>query len=235
MAAGQRQITLGTTYYNNPHYLLKFIDHNLPHVDELIIVDDGSPVPASNYIKPSVKLKLYRVTQDYGFNSHGCRNLIMKESSNDWVTMIDIDRQFEDPEFAFSLFKNKRLQNNVLYRFEAYINSYSTIHRSVNDFLINRNHFFSAGGYDEELIGCRDGDRQYFQQLLNFGSEQLIHGVILELMRPSSITIKSNGLPQVSSHDKRVIPEHIKNLIRRRIVSPDPNKPILTFDWERVF
>lgn len=237
MATEKRQITLGTTYYNNPDLLANFIQRNLPHVDELIVVDDGSMLPASDYIEPHDKIKLYRVTKDYGFNSHGCRNLIMRESTNDWVVMIDVDRQFDDPEFAFDTFKTKPVQPNTLYRFEAYHNKdYSDLHVSVNDFLIHRNHFFSAGGYDEELIGVRAGDRHYFEQLLHFGYERTIRGILMRLMRGASVNIRSKQLaPATSPNDILTIDVKKVDIVRRRMKQPEPNKPILTFDWVRVF
>ena len=231
-----RNITLGTTYYNNPSFLIAFVDHHLDFVDELIIVDDGSPNPASEVIKQHPKIKLYRVTKDYGFNSHGCRNLIMKESANEWVVLLDLDRKFLDPTEAFDVIKNKKLKNSVMYKFVAYNkwtkDALSSIHISVNDFLIHREHFFSAGGYDEELIGVRNGDRQYFVQLEHFGTEQLLPSVEIQLTRRPSLQLKNKkGL---SSKD-RGMSMAMHNLLQKRMAVPEPNKPILTFAWERVF
>ena len=228
-----RQLTLGTTYYNNPEYLSKFIEVNLPHVDELIIVDDGSPIkPAINYIPRDSKIKFYRVMKDYGFNSHGCRNLIMKESSNDWVILIDIDRRFVRPAEAYDIFRNRRLSNNTLYKFSAYTEGKPhTIHQSMNEFIVHRDHFMKAGGYDEEYIGVRTGDRQYFAQLEHYGPIDTIVDVEIELLRRSSLVVKDNFL---SPNDKRESLDAI-NIVLRRIAKPEPNKKILTFEWERVF
>lgn len=224
------KLTIGTTYYNNPRNLTDFVSKNLPYVDELIVVDDGSPDPASNHIEPHPKIKLYRVTKDYGFNSHGCRNLIMKESSNNWVILMDADREFMFIEESYSAIRAAKLKQNVLYRFVAHTNpDGSGAHESVNDYLIHRDHFFSAGGYDEEIIGQRWGDREYFEQLKHFGTEKLLHGVNMMLLRDPSVGLRVN-----SPNDIRMNPKH-ELLIKQRIRTPEPSKPTLTFDWERVF
>lgn len=222
------EITIGTTYYNNPGLLKRFIERNISFVDELIIVDDGSSLPASDYIDKSEKIKLYRVTKDYGFNSHGCRNLIMTQSTNDWVILIDIDREFSDPAMSYNIIKTSKLKRSTLYRFIAHSNN-TGAHHSVNDYLIHRSHFFSAGGYDEELIGERWGDREYFEQLKHYGTEKTLYGVDLNLLRSPSVHLKIN-----SPNDKRTSAKNVE-LVQSRILNPDPNKPILTFDWELVF
>jgi len=233
------KLTLGTTYYNSPDELKLFIFNHIEHVDELIIVDDGSQIyPAIEFIESNPKLKLYVVEKDYGFNSHGCRNLIMKESSNDWVILLDIDRKFIDPELNINAIRCTKLKSDVLYRFVAMgykhnVIQIDTIHESVNDYLVNKNHFFKAGGYDEELIGYRTGDREYFEQLKHFGKEHTMHDVEILLLRPPTQMLKNNFYK--SNNDKINVPKNIQKTIYKRISSPEPNKPILTFEWKKIF
>lgn len=229
------KISLGTTYYNNPENILEFVKHHSDHVDELIIVDDGSEdiYTISNYIQPSEKIKLYRVKKDYGFNSHGCRNLIMKKAANEFVILLDSDRILVDPAFAISTIKKKKLRYNTLYRFTAHVLEFgNSVHESVNDFLISKNFFFSAGGYDEEWIGYRNGDRQYFKQLENFGKEELIPEINIMLTRTSSIRINQKGL--LSKNDISRLDPKLYNKVLNRIQMPEPNKKILTFEWEQI-
>lgn len=222
-------LTLGTTFYNNPEYLLKFVEKNIDFVDELIIVDDGSPTPITDYLSPTKKLRLFKVAKDYGFNSHGCRNLIMSKTTNDWVVLLDLDRKFDEPEYAYNVFRTRKLHEKTLYRFLANTVWYNQNHHiSVNDFLINKNHFFSAGGYDEEIIGQRWGDREYFKQLLHFGNEKTLIDVLMWLTRKPSIALNED-----SPNDKKRNIKHNK-LIKKRIEKPEPNKPILTFEWKEI-
>lgn len=226
-----QKITLGTTYYNCPDLLLDFAQANINFVDELIIVDDGSVVPIDNIVKPSNKLKLYRVNRDIGFNSHGCRNLIMSQASNNWVVMIDIDRCFKDPQYAFESIRRRHLHNKARYLFIVHVPQWGHgIHSSVNDYLIHKDHFFSAGGYDEEIVGQRWGDREYFEQLLSAGGKEiLMHDIDIRHTRGSTSTLGSNELILSSNH-----PTSHVDLIQQRMNNPDRCKPILQFEWDQL-
>ena len=113
-------LTLGSTFYNNPENLIEFVNTHQDFVDEIIIVDDGSPRIITDYLLPSSKIRLFRVKKDYGFNSHGCRNLIMTKARHDWVVLIDLDRKFIWPEDAFNQIRSVNLQSNTLYRFSCH-------------------------------------------------------------------------------------------------------------------
>lgn len=235
------KITLGTTYYNSPRELKLFMQNHIEYIDELIVVDDGSQIyPAIDHITPIPKLKLYRVKKDYGFNSHGCRNLIMKESENDWVILMDVDRRFTNTKQSIESIKSRKLKENTLYRFIAMTlekdNTPKNLHFSVNDYLINKNHFFKAGGYDEEIVGFRTGDRQYFKQLKNFGKESVLYDVEMILLRKPTLLMENSIFLSPNDKKSRTPDEkELLKLIDKRIKNPDPNKPILTFEWERVF
>lgn len=210
----------------------KFVTSNIDYVDELIIVDDGSLNPIDNFVKPSDKLKLYRVGSDIGFNSHGCRNLIMSQASNNWVVMIDIDRCFKDPSYAFDSIRKRQLLTKARYLFIVHVPQWGHgIHPSVNDYLIHKDHFFSAGGYDEEIVGQRWGDRQYFEQLLTAGGTELImHDIDIMHTRKSTSTLKPNSLLLSSNR-----PASHVDLIQQRINNPTKNKPTLQFEWDQLF
>ncbi len=228
-------ITLGTTYYNNPNDIIKFIENHVDYVDELIIVDDGSSseFTITNFVRPNKKIKLYRVKKDYGFNSHGCRNLIMKQSDSEFVILLDSDRMLNNAEYAIRSIKSRKLKLDTLYRFTAHSGQLGVnTHESVNDFLISKTHFFSAGGYDEEIIGSRDGDRQFFKQLLFFGKERLLHDIDLILLRKPSVILNNNNL--VSKNDIKVANNKGYSVVLARMKCPEPNKPILTFEWEQI-
>lgn len=224
------KLTLGTTYYNCPDLLNGFLDHHRKHFDEIIVVDDGSSILAEDSIRNREKVKLYRVPIDYGFNSHGCRNLVMQETES-WTVLFDVDRLIVDPEFAVNTIKAKKLREDTLYLFEMFsdYNNPDTVHASVNEFLVHKNHFWKAGGYDEELIGMRTGDREYRQQLKHFGREQLLHGIHAKFTRKSSVSLNIT-----SPNDKKTDVNAYK-IVKNRIIKPEPNKPSITFEWHRVF
>ena len=209
----------------------KFVDDNIDHVDELVIVDDGSSQPINDIVTPSKKLKLFRVKDDLGFNSHGCRNLIMTQASNDWVVMVDIDRSFKDPHYSFETIKKRSLHIKARYLFIVHVPDWGDgIHSSVNDYLIHKDHFFSAGGYDEEIVGQRWGDREYFRQLLSAdGKEIIMHDIDIRHTRKSTVLLSVKDSLISSNH-----PSTHQDLIQKRILKPDKHKPIIQFDWDQI-
>lgn len=235
----KRKITLGTTYYNNPEAIKVFINKHLPYVDELIIVDDGSQeYPLIDIVHPTSKIKIFRIKKDYGFNSHGCRNLIMSKTSNEWVVLLDSDRELMDPEYSFDFIKRSSLKYDHRYTFVAHsINPGQDIHESVNDYLISKQHFFSVGGYDEEYIGMRYGDRQFFGQLSRTGKDTNISSINLLLKRASTYdTMLKNNTSDVtaSPNDIGVRCAVADEIVEKRLINLQPDKKILTFAWEEV-
>lgn len=232
MKSSSRKITLGTTYYNCPDLLQEFVYNNLPHVDELIVVDDGSTIDAKSFLKPAPNLKLLEVKADIGFNSHGCRNLIVHQSSNDWIVLLDVDRALLRPKTAFHKFKNMHLNNSYRYLFMAHLEKKGqNVHASVNDYLINKGLFLSVGGYDEEIVGQRWGDREFFMQLRAAGGkEKLLYDIDMILIRSGTSSLLSNDNIISSNHEHT----HLK-LISDRMITPDPHKPTLQFEWYQVF
>lgn len=198
----------------------------------MIIVDDGSRKEncISKFVKPSNKIKTYRVCSDLGFNSHGCRNLIVNQSSNDWIALIDIDRRFHDPEYTFKSLSQKKLKHNVRYVFMTHKKDIGLyVHRSVNDFLINRNHFLSVGGYDEEIVGQRWGDREFFDQLRTFGgSEMVLNDIDLIITKGPSMILEKGRVTWKTTTYKDL------DLIYSRVENPDVNKPTLQFEWYQI-
>lgn len=230
----KNRITVGTTYYENPEFIDLFISNHIDYVDEMIIVDDGSSLyPLTDHVVNHSKIKLYRVTKDYGFNSHGCRNLIMQESSNDWILLIDIDRTIVNADYAYESIKRRTLNPNTFYTFLVVDDKTPEYkpHYTVNDFLINKQLIAKVGGYDEEYIGMRCGDRDFYKQLISVGSWKFMNDVHVRLERLASVC--KTDIIKSPKDIQPVDIKDIKEIVYQRIVKPDPNKPILTFDWER--
>lgn len=257
-------ITLGTTYYNCPEYLNDFVEDNIDYVDHLIIVDDGSEPSkrASLYLDKHSKISLYEVTKDVGFNSHGCRNLIMKECWTYWCVLLDIDRKFIVPDldwhnirllidtglyddcfFSFavhckpSLTKNK---NDIMYpEFDPNDQKWKKI-SSPNDLLINKDIFWSVGGYDEECIGFRYGDREFHHQANVLWDWSCIMDAELKFTRGPSKQEERIALLKIIGDFDRQDEEfcRIKETIKKRkrsVFDLEPNKPTLTFPWRKIF
>lgn len=228
--------TLGTTYYDNPDYLNVFITTHIEYVDELIIIDDGSQIYPIETILDKYKhyhnLKVYKVLHDYGFNSHGCRNLIVNLAKYDWILLMDSDRIMSYPDVMTSCIRKTKLKANIRYKFIAHFRDLGlNTHASVNDYLIHRDHFKSVGGYDEEIRGVRDGDRSFFKQLISAGGkERILYDCDIQLTRGPSLLRNHKCL---SKYDREMTLSE-KVLISQREQKPDPQKPTLTFEWTRL-
>lgn len=140
-----------TTYYNNKDLLLKFIDGFNYHKQtygflKLYIIDDGSQeYPAESFLVQQKDIHLYKVTEDLGFNSHGCRNLGMTVSDKDWNLLVDSDVDLLS------------LKINLLVNWP--VEQDDIIDLSINTLFIHKDAFFSCKGYDEEYVNRHCGDR----------------------------------------------------------------------------
>lgn len=142
--------TLITTYYDNPDELEVFLseNYNPDYFSNLIVVDDASPkYPARDILKDYglENVKLYRILEDYGFNSHGARNLAMLACETEWATCVDLDHILLPKLYPIM---------------EEYIElEYGKIlHFAWNQFCVQKIAFWAVGGYDEDLSGYKWGD-----------------------------------------------------------------------------
>jgi hypothetical protein len=187
--------TLITTYYDNPKLLESFVRDNtgVP----VIVVDDGSPtIPALSVLKSmeAKNVTLFRVSEDLGFNSHGCRNLAMQQSRTEWNMLVDID---------YKIHNMGRVSDDLLdidpttpWFFPVIEFNGSAVTRvSINDFVVTRDTYWKAGGYDTEFTGMHQGDRMFIKRMLGDmdprGVNPLIltGGCMLEEMRSAKMAL----------------------------------------------
>ena len=94
-------ITIGTTYYDNYEAFKALVDHYKSWDDyKFIVVDDGSPKRPLEKNDVPANWSLYRVTEDIGFNSEGCRNLIVHQCETEWVCLHDVDYLLKDKDMV---------------------------------------------------------------------------------------------------------------------------------------
>jgi len=235
-------ITLVTTYYNEPHHLRKMIkDMNQLYFEELIIVDDGSEdYPAYDIASqyPGVPLKLYRIKEDKGFNSHGARNLAMKHVETEWALLTDIDRT------SF---------NNLSIILTRYIDSSSggeyfnwatnKGQDTVNDYCIKVEDFWISGGYDEEFSGRHYGDRMFIDRLDRYLTKTTIPYPVKVTRDARKYISAEVDITMYPDDETMVLPhwdleekQKIIDTVGFRTDHPDlwQRDNIIQFDWERL-
>lgn len=171
MASKDCRFTIGYTYYNEPELLQQQLNlwKHYPHQVEIILVDDGSEeFPAYDIVKnfEYPNFQLWRVDEDLGFNSHGCRNLIADLTSCDKILFSDIDCHFSPETIAF--LKRVSFNPEKLYYFSFYSSASFQYHSwpgHPNVFLVSKDKFWEAGGYDESFTGWHTGDREFIERL----------------------------------------------------------------------
>jgi glycosyltransferase involved in cell wall biosynthesis len=228
-----------TTYYNNKDLLLKFIDgfnHHKQTYDflKLYIIDDGSQeYPAESFLVQQKDVHLYKVTEDLGFNSHGCRNLGMTVSDKDWNLLIDSD---------FDL-----VSLNLTMIVEWPMEETDIVDLSINSLFIHKNAFWSCKGYDEEYVNQHCGDRtllDYFKE--NFNYEQWPINTTNAGYNRKGRKIVFTDVDITTYDDKNLIlysPKHIQEghakltaaIVRRYNEKTFANKKTLCFPWTKVW
>lgn len=181
-------ITVIMTYYGQINHLIyhcKFFA-SLPekyrkHVRVIFINDgyndNGMFGEILQKFENEFNMSAYAVTEDVGFNSHGCRNLGMLKSDTLWNLLIDMDTYFSQELFIdvitrevdpniFYVFKVDSAKNEDIDKYDHHdpkkILKY-VAHPNV--WLITKPCFWSSGGYDVELTGLRYGDGEFFMSI----------------------------------------------------------------------
>ena len=258
LAGVSNMLTYITTYYNNPE-LLTHLKETLDECNNgrlrMIIVDDGSLAdPAYRHVKAwnDPRVTLYKVLEDKGFNSHGARNLAMQETTTEWNVLLDIDYQLKGVENLNELVDNGDLEKDVPHFFGVVhpFEGRTSPHRiSINDFLVTKELYWKAGGYDSELFNLHVGDRKFISRMLkqrsSLQSSVVPDSYLVALRTPFVKTQVDRNLTDPHqewySKDHRTIyvsPLMTKEAEKQEIKIAEreeknlPNIPI-TFPWER--
>jgi hypothetical protein len=245
-------LTISVAYYNEPKYLNEWINQQsiwekMCMPIHLQVIDDGSQItPASEIIKDgAANISLYRVTEDLGFNSHGCRNLGMKVAPTSWVLLSDIDMIYPISTLNEILLdiENFKISQDLYYQFKL-INYKST---TFNNFLVHKDTFWKTGGYDEEFTGLHYGDRPFLANLGQFAVES-DNGYFAYRLRFRRLWRTVPGLlkteypnDEVILHPESILdsPSLLKRLhhrihIRNKSAEGRANKKVIQFEWERL-
>ena len=250
-------ISINITYYNEPHYLKWWCMFHRQLLDSgcdvmLNIGDDGSMIkPASSFFEkqqPNEFMRLFRVKQDIGFNSHGTRNLLMSQTTTDWNLLSDIDRRYSLRTLASICENEHKLKKGVYYSFWE-VKQSSKDRFSVNEYLTHKDDFWEAGGYDEEFTNIHFGDRYFLDALRMVAKRKKVRWWEVKYVRGARDVIWTDEvLTTVYPDDKTLIHPlavwgdqekrfALKEMVKERNKTPEgrKSKKIINFEWEQVF
>jgi glycosyltransferase involved in cell wall biosynthesis len=184
--------TLCLPYYENPGMLVRQIqtwnayDAATRDAVRVIVVDDGSPEhPAEPVIRANpcaLKINLFRIAENIPWNQHGARNLAAKAASPGWLLMTDMDHLLEAPEAKKVVAAN--LKPQVHYIFDRVsLPERAPYKHHCNSFLVDRDAYWRAGGYDEDYCGSYGGDGPFLRALANVAPERRLKVTIVRVPR----------------------------------------------------
>lgn len=176
-------------YYNSPGMLTSHLLAMGLFPDEikkrltLTIVDDGSQKPALDVMKHfhgkiGLKIKLFRILVDIPWNQHGARNLGADQAKDGWLFITDIDhtlplRSIEylfkypaDTRCFFTFARMSAVKDGDGVRYEPMVNENGRPKPHPNTYLLTKDLYWKAGGYDEDFCGTYGGDGP-FRRLLD--------------------------------------------------------------------
>lgn len=251
-------ISCNITYYNEPKWLLDWylklkLLYERGHDIILNVADDGSQVHSAEEFfddhPPLPNMHLFRVKEDLGFNSHGARNLLMKQTTTEWNIMSDIDRRFSMKTLIDIADRAEagKLQRGHYYSFYEILKA-SRDRFSVNEYLVHKTDFWKSGGYDEEFVNIHFGDR-YFLEALTYTTRRVcVPEWKVNYIRDSRTVTWADVPTTVYPDDKTLIhpnnrwpnPEfrhELNNRIRERNKTHEGrmSKKVINFEWEQVF
>lgn len=135
---------------------------------ETILVDDGSPEPAIEVERPEglPPLRIYRHLEDRPWCQHAARNRGAWEAEGEWLFLSDIDHVLPAESLRRILdaprpMKFRRLDAPDL---QPKMKN-GQEHPHPNTFLVERDHYWQVGGYDEALNGIYATDGEFVRKL----------------------------------------------------------------------
>ena len=232
----RNNITIIQTYYNERFLLETQIERwnkfNTPV--NIILIDDGSQIePAENVLREhtlndNINFSLYRVTEDIGFNSHGCRNLGAQLAQSNWLLFLDIDYTLQPADLE--RLQTETLDLNSWYELNAKFQGRGNPYMALNQFMAPRKLFLDSGGYDESFVPFHTGDRELLSRLENDYQKNNLDWLILTCRRGGR-KARVDDTITIPVYDDENMLLYTPRFEEESIVRTDTK---LNFPWERI-
>lgn len=186
---------------------------------DFLVIDDHSDTPLQ-IDKGPLNLRLVRVDDDIDWNMPGCRNLAATLAATEWLLYFDVDNvasQASIAKLVGALVTLDPLRLHVFRRTEGGVD----VEPHINSFLITRQGFWRAGGYDEDFSGHYGFEDVLFRMMWrkHVGTEVLLTDIAFE-----QIAFRTSGLDRDTTRNQALAQA------RAAAGMPKP-KGMLRFAW----
>lgn len=209
-------LSIVITYYGQPAMLAEQARawRDYPADIEVIVVDDGSAVPAQ-----AEGCSIYRVADDIPWHQDGARNLGAHVATGEWLLLLDIDHVLPAVEAGRLLRLLPMLKDGRAYRpLRRLVDEAYPLARAANIWLMRKADFWRVGGYDERLCGSYGTDLEFRPRLRRTLVEDRLP-ITLDVYRDVNIAdATTSGLDRTVVHPPKL--------------SGPPT--VLGFEWSRV-
>jgi hypothetical protein len=246
------RFTIVVCYYRAPKMLQRQLENWRQYPAEalktfsLLVIDDGSPEPASDVISADDRIALVRVKDDIPWHRNPCRNLGARLSETPWIIQIDIDHVLP-PESAVALMNigAAGLNPKHWYRFPRWRIGradetrrkdkipdeceFGQIKEHIDSYLITRDLFLKSP-YDETYQGFLGGGSPFLRRMETLApvkvlpSSVCLHVYTRHVVPDASVTTLSRDTSKYSKVRREKE--------RRGDTTP---KALPEFEWSRVY
>lgn len=187
-----------------------------------LVIDDHSDTPLQ-VDKGGLDLRLVRVDDDIDWNMPGCRNLAATLCETPWLLFFDVDNVCSEASLRKIVDNLPRLDKSRLHVFRRTENG-ADVEPHINSFLITRQGFFKAGGYDEDFSGHYGFEDVAFRMMWrkHVGGEVLLTDIAFE-----QINFRTSGLDRDLTRNQALIQ------LRAAKGFPKP-RGMLRFGWSEA-
>lgn len=211
---------------------------------EIIIVDDGSPEPAADIdlgITSPIELSIYRITEDRPWHQHAARNLGAHVATAPWLLLTDMDHVLTAHQADALLKRLGKLDPGTAYflhRIEAstglptMASDGLTPKPHPNSFVMTRDLYWQAGGYDEDFCGIYGTDGLFKARLFQLAEQGFLKHVALTRYWRDIVPDASTTTLQRKEGRKPGDKEAVA--IRKKAEGREGQITTLNFPWERV-
>lgn len=204
------------TWWNYPEAIRQYLS--------AVIVDDGSPVPATLPEVLPFSMRLFRIEVDIAWNWLAARNIGAHYAPDGWMLLTDMDHVL--PEATSYALINGRHDPNVVYAFSRREHTGQAIHPHSASFFMTKKMFWAIGGYDEALAGVYGTDGSYRKRVASAAAMKLLPQELIryEYVADSSVTTYERKTPAM------------REARRKRFASVSPGAPpkVLSFPFHEV-